>query len=193
MNKKSNVSRADFEESFEDLNLMKITTDDRAGNETCRGFIIGLSDVFVATLDIREWHSDGLKIYPIDRIESCVRGEREERKEAILLWNDIELSDGYVWLDLSSFEALFASIQKKEKTLVVAYSDPSSDGIVQRAQVGIVKAITKEEVHTEDFDVDGDWNVGVTKIPFSKITDISIDDEYSTVLRAYADLPYEDE
>lgn len=177
--KSVNTKKANLEVALRHRSLISIITDKQSGNEKYRGFVIGLSELFLATDDILEWHSDGLRLYPRNKISKCIRSQREENNEKVLKSNGVQATLKYGWLILNSFESLFYSIQERNETLVIAYDNITA--------VGEISKILSDTIVLRSFDPDGVWYDEPCEILFSEITHLCIGDEYSTVLSAYAD------
>lgn len=167
-------------EALKDNNLVKFVTKEDCGSEVYRGFVIGLTDQFVATNDVLEWHTDGLRIYALDKLSGFVRNEAEEKSQEILKWNGVKASSHYGWLKLNSYKEIFTSLQNNCKTVVVVY-----DNI---AVVGEIIKISNDKVSIKGFDANGVWEDELLEVSFEEITHICAEDEYSKVLRAYVDV-----
>lgn len=176
MEKKKGIRKTDFKGAVKNKSVIRITSFD---GDMYKGYAFKVTDLFVAIQQITDWHSDGIRVFPIDKVAGLRQSEHEAANESVLMWNGVEPTNEYEWLDLSSYEKLFTCLQQKEKTVWVGY-----DG---RAQVGTINQVSADTVYTEDFHSQGYWMEGLSDTPFKDITDIAFDSEYITVLRAYAD------
>jgi len=169
----------DFTDVFKGQNLIKVITDKKSGSEQHWVFVIGLSNRFVATNEMLAWRSDGLRIYPIERISKFVLDDKLKNSQEILKWNGVNVSTIYDWLDLGTFQSLFNSIKMNKKTIAIILGDI--------AEVGEVRFTTHKTVNLKALDAHGQWLEEMSTVSFDEISSICIDDEYSTILRAYAD------
>lgn len=174
--KAGKLKSADFKKLFKRKGLVRLKLSD---GDTPTGFVIGLSELFVVTADVKEWHIDGVKVYPLKHVLEIDTGKRTKSIEEILQWHNVIPDENYGWLNIKSYYELFSVLQSKQKTVWIGYKG--------KAQVGIIKYFDQSVVHSEDFNADGNWMEGVSITPYDDITDVGFDSEYILKLRAFAD------
>ena len=143
--------------------------------ESSDGIALAVSDTFVAILCVDQWHADGVKIFPLDKI-TAIEPCPERRK--ILAWNGVETTNRYFWLDLESYAGLFQSLKKRDQFITVEDEE--------ELDVGLVAAIGPDFVKLTAIDPDGDWVEDLVEYPYQDITTIWVDCEYANVLGTYS-------
>jgi hypothetical protein len=143
------------------------------------GFIVGLSEAFVLLQNIESWRMDGVRVFPLGRVKAVEHDEVRTGQQAVLEWRGIDRADRYEWLDLSGFQALFQSAKARDATVVV-HDDEVCD-------LGAVIAVTETAVELRPIDTGGKWDEEPWSVPYEDIWRVDIGDDYSKVLRAYAD------
>ncbi len=152
---------------------------DSAGGEEHEGFIVGLTDTFVMIESFEAWTGDGVRIIPLAHIDGVMREEIHQDRQAILVWNGATPTESYDWLNLSGFRALFASVLSVDATVCVHDED--------EVEVGKVLAVFDDRVRLKLIDGGGKWIDEPLDYPFTDIVMVETGDQYSTVLRRYAE------
>lgn len=146
--------------------------------EEFRGFILAVNSSFLVLLNIDDWHTDGISIFPISRIGSCIQDSDFGEKQKIWNWLKVDLSPDYAWLALEDYGTLFSSIKAHGKVIYIC--DDSS------AEVGVVEAVADDRISLRGIDGEGCWLEAPFEFKFEEVFQVIVDDEYSTVLWKYA-------
>lgn len=85
-------------------------------------------------------------------------------------------------LDMSSWRAVFESLESFEGYVIVENENTDRDG--DFFYIGIIKKVKRSSVMFSYFDADGVWYDDV-EIPFSQVTRVSFGDRYSTTWYEY--------
>ncbi|MDO9335542.1 MAG: hypothetical protein Q7T61_04020 [Caulobacter sp.] len=156
-----------------------ITLKDSAGGEAHEGFVVGLTGGFVMLESFEAWTGDGVRIIPLEHIEEVVREQIHKDRQAILVWNGATPTEAYDWLNLSGFRALFASVLAVDATVCLHDED--------EVEVGKVLAVFDDRVRLKLIDGGGAWVDEPLDYPFADIVMVETGDQYSSVLRRYAE------
>jgi hypothetical protein len=158
---------------------IEITLKDSAGGEEHEGFVVGLTGGFVLLEVFEAWTSDGVRIIPLANIEAVTRDPIHQDRQAILAWNGAVPTEAFDWLNLSGFRALFASALAVDATVCLHDED--------EMEVGKVLAVFDDHVRLQLIDGAGAWMEEPLDYPFEDIVMVETGDQYSTVLRRYAE------
>ncbi len=158
---------------------IEITLKDEVGGEEHEGFIVGLTGGFVLLEQFEAWTSDGVRIIPLIHIAGVVREEIHRDRQAILAWNGVTPTEAFDWLNLSGFRAMFASALAVDATVCLHDED--------EVEVGKVLAVFDDRVRLKLIDGGGGWIDEPLDYPFEDIVMIEAGDQYSSVLRRYAE------
>ncbi|NBB17105.1 hypothetical protein GVN21_17200 [Caulobacter sp. SLTY] len=143
------------------------------------GFVIALSDAFVLLQNIESWRVDGVRVFPLGQIAEIRHDDVRKGQQAVLEWRGVDRGDRYEWLDLGDFQALFESVRARGVTVVV-HDEEVCD-------LGVVIAATAAAVELRPIDTGGNWEDEPWSVSYDDIWHVGIGDDYSAVLRAYAD------
>lgn len=173
------MEKSDFEYALKLNYYIEITVDDEGDNDKYNGIVVALSELFVAIIEIDDFHADGISIIPISRIEKINCGQSQRNKKSILIYNGLKIDDGFGWLQLENFKELFECIQKSGQTVFVSANEDCEAGYVKSSDDNIVllKACTPSGVYSDD----------PAFVQHKNIYAINLGDEYSSVLCKYAD------
>ena len=158
---------------------IEIVLKDEVGGEEHEGFIVGLTAGFVLLEVFEAWSSDGVRIIPLDQIETVSRDPIHKDRQAILAWNGATPTEAFDWLNLSGFRALFASALAVDATVCLHDGD--------EMEVGKILAVFDDCVRLKLIDGAGAWMAEPLDYPFEDIVMVETGDQYSTVLRRYAE------
>lgn len=172
------MEKSDFEYALKLNSYIKITIDDEGDDDEYCGVVVALSDLFVAIIAIDEFHTDGLTVVPINRIEKITCGHSERNKKKILKFNGLEIDDNYSWLTLSSYVDLFTTIQKSGHSIYVETNEAG--------EVGYVHTSGKNDLLMKAYNPSGIQSEDPAVLAHNNIYAVCIGDEYSSVLCKYA-------
>lgn len=158
---------------------IEITLKADSGDTDHEGFIVGLTDDFVLLEVFEAWTGDGVRIIPLKHIEAVTRDDIHADRQKILVWNGVTPTEAYDWLNLASFRTLFASALAVDATVCVHDGDDM--------EVGKVLAVFDDRVRLKLIDGAGAWVEEPMDYPFEDVVSVETGDEYSTVLRRYAE------
>ncbi len=145
-----------------------------AEDEAHEGIPLAISETFLSILTIKEWHADGLKVIPLDKVASI--STLPERGK-ILEWHGVRTTNRYFWLDLESHTGLFQSLKKAGEFISVEDGD--------EFDVATVVAVAPDFVKLSAIDASGEWLDDFLDYSYKDMTVIGIDTEYANVLGAY--------
>jgi hypothetical protein len=158
---------------------IEIELKESTGGEAHEGFLVGLTDSFALLEVFEAWTGDGVRIIPLKHVEAVVRDPIHADRQKILAWNGVTPTEAFDWLNLSGFRALFASALAVDATVCL------HDG--EEMEVGKVLAVFDDRVRLSLIDGAGAWMTEPLDYPFEDIVVVETGDQYSTVLRRYAE------
>jgi hypothetical protein len=150
-----------------------------AGDTEHEGFVIGLTDRFVLLEVFEAWTGDGVRILPLEYVDTVARDDIHADRQKILAWNGVTPTEAFDWLNLASFRTLFASALAVDATVCVHDGDDM--------EVGKVLAVFDDRVRLKLIDGAGAWVEEPIDYPFADVVTVETGDQYSTVLRRYAE------
>ena len=160
---------------------MKVTVESEIDDdiEVYHCFIVGLTEDFACLFLLSDWHYDGIQIVPVEFITGLESGEFEATYHRILdkegVLPNIKIPS---WLDLTNLESITRSIKENHNNLMIESRMESSDEYV----IGKITEIEKDSLTLKGYDANARWEDGSYEIPFSEITSIKFDDEYTNIM-----------
>ena len=158
---------------------IEIELKDSVGGEAHEGFLVGLTDSFALLEVFEAWSGDGVRIIPLKHVETVARDDIHADRQKILAWNGVTPTEAFDWLNLSGFRPLFASALAVDATVCLHDGD--------EMEVGKVLAVFDDRVRLKLIDGAGAWVEEPLDYPFADIVVVETGDQYSTVLRRYAE------
>ncbi|MEA4846829.1 MAG: hypothetical protein VB106_06305 [Clostridiaceae bacterium] len=108
--------------------------------------------------------------------------------------NEILIKEGIVdsivmpEIDLTDWQTVFSSLQKRNKNIIVEKESIDEDEC--EFYIGRIESVYKKFVYVRHFDADGVWQDEPYKIPYTEITSITFDSRYINIYSKYlSDLP----
>ena len=169
----------DLIELFQKGCYLDLIGDSDDGSDKSSGFIVGLNTHFVVLQSIEDWHSDGIEIFPLNRVDRYLCDDLKKKQQKILAWHGVKRTNQYDWVDLSGYKELFLSIRGNAKSVFIADDED--------AEVGEISEVRDHSVLLRGIDATGSWIEDRIEFSFEDILHTSVDDEYSRVLKKFAD------
>lgn len=173
------IAAQDLKDAFEAGHCLTLISDQRDGNSDYFGYIVGLSDHFVMLQTVEDWHSNGIQVFPLTRLHSLELSDVDQARMKILAFNGVGRIDGYDWVNLSSFVELLWSLKSNDRTVFLSDND--------EAEVGDILDVKKTHLTLKAIDAMGLRVEEPVEFYYSNITYVQFDDEYTRVLKKYAD------
>lgn len=155
------------------------------GEQSCHGFVLGMSKKWVLLLDFFDFTPMGYTAIRIADISSCRSGKYERKWEQMLAAEGILDQVGINYeIDLSSTHSLLESLQRRGQNLIVECEcevDSDRDAFF----IGKIIKLGKRFIRFRHFDAIGNWERDVYRIPFQAITKIEFDTPYVNTFSKY--------
>jgi hypothetical protein len=158
---------------------IEIELKESVGGDSYEGFVVGLTDSFLLMENFSGWTTDGVCIFPLKYINAITHDQVRKDRQAILTWKGVTPTEAFDWLNLSGFKTLFASALAVGATVGVH----DDDGL----EIGVVLAVFEDRVRLKVISTGGAWLEEPLDFPFDEIVIVETGDEYSSLLRRYAE------
>ena len=146
------------------------------------GIPVKRSRSLVAIHRLIDFHFDGYTCIRLKDVTDVRRSRSEVTQERILRsTGEIQNFDNPPWLRIGSIKSLLLCL--KERKICACVSSALFD--VDVFAVGTVDALREGSVVLKSFDAHGDWIVPKHEIKYSDITEVTFEDEYSTVFHQF--------
>ncbi len=86
-------------------------------------------------------------------------------------------------IDISNWETVFSSLQKRMKNIIVEKEDRDDDKC--EFVIGRIEKIYRNFVYVLHFDADGIWQTEPYRIPYKEITSVTFDSRYVNIFSKY--------
>lgn|GEM_PF-2865401 len=158
---------------------IEIELKESVGGDSYEGFVVGLTDGFLLMENFSGWTTDGVCIFPLKHIDAITHDQVRKDRQAILTWKGATPTEAFDWLNLSGFKTLFTSALAVGATVGVH----DDDGL----EIGVVLAVFEDRVRLKVISTGGAWLEEPLDFPFDEIVIVETGDEYSSLLRRYAE------
>ncbi len=150
--------------------------------ETNNGYIVDFSKKFIIMQECYGFKLMGFILLPIKDLEKIRHNKCDKCHEKImLLENETKNLALKTKLDLSDWQTVFQSLQKKKKNVIVECESPK----IESFTIGSIKKITNKSVFIHYFDATGLLDKKPTEIKFKDITKVTFDDRYVDIFSKY--------
>jgi hypothetical protein len=154
-----------------------------------RGQILYSNENFIFFNQVNGWHFDGFCIYPMSAINKVQYGRLEKFQEKLIQNNNQNMllqEQVLSWLELSSWNTIFKSIEKNYDG-VVCFENASMEDA--KFEIGKIEKFNSKYIAIQHLNIYGKFKIKIKKIPVNEITCILFNDEYSSTLFNYCSIP----
>ncbi len=150
--------------------------------ERNNGYIVDFSKKFIVVQECYDFKLMGFILLPVKDLEKICHNKYDKSYEKImLLENETKNLALKTKLDLTDWQTVFQSLQKKKKNVIVECESPK----IQSFTIGAIKKITNKSVFIHHFDATGLLDKKPTEIKFKNISKVTFDDRYVDVFSKY--------